>query len=108
ESSQTLTVTSVSNALNGSVSLSSGQVTFTPLVPYTGPASFTYQVCDSGTTAGVADPKCATATVNVTVTDTTPPAMSNLTLSSTLLWPPNHQMVDISVAYTVSDLGDPA
>jgi hypothetical protein len=34
---------------------------------YNGPASFTYQVCDNGTTNGAPDSKCATATVNVTV-----------------------------------------
>jgi hypothetical protein len=44
-----------------------GQVTYTPEADYHGPASFTYQVCDNGTTEGSADPKCATATVNVTV-----------------------------------------
>ena len=56
----------------------------------------------------MSDPQCSSGTVNVTVPDTTPPAMSNLPLSSTQLWPPNHQMVDISVAYSASDLGDPA
>jgi DNA/RNA non-specific endonuclease/Big-like domain-containing protein len=103
ESSQTLTVTSVTGA-----TLSGGQITFTPPVPYAGPASFTYQVCDNGTTAGVADPKCATATVNVTVGDTTPPAISDLAFSPSVIWPPNRQMVPVTVDFTVSDLGDPA
>lgn len=108
ESSQTLSVTSVSNATHGVVSLSSGQIAFTPDVPYSGPASFTYQVCDNGTTAGAADPQCTTATVNITVADTTAPSISTLTLSATQLWPPNHQLVSINVDYTATDSGDPA
>ena len=56
----TLTITSVQNAVNGSVALTSGNVVFTPTVNFNGAASFTYTVSDShgGT---------ATATVNVTV-----------------------------------------
>jgi hypothetical protein len=69
ESSQTLTVSSVTVTVNthGTVSLSSGQVIYTPAGNYNGPASFEYEVCDDGTTAGAPDSKCATATVNVTV-----------------------------------------
>jgi endonuclease G len=69
ESSQTLTVTAVNATADthGTVSLSSGQVTYTPTPLYSGNASFTYQVCDNGTTAGVTDSQCAVATVNVTV-----------------------------------------
>jgi DNA/RNA endonuclease G (NUC1) len=69
ESSQTLTVSSVTPTANthGTVSLSSGMVTYTPAAGYSGPASFTYSVCDDGVTVGLADPKCTTATVNVAV-----------------------------------------
>jgi DNA/RNA endonuclease G, NUC1 len=69
EAGQTLTVTSVTPTVNthGTATLSSGQVTYTPAVGYVGPASFTYSVCDNGTTAGSADTQCTTATVNVTV-----------------------------------------
>jgi DNA/RNA endonuclease G (NUC1) len=69
ESSQTLTVTTVTSGANthGTVSLASGTVTYTPAANYNGAASFTYTVCDDGTTNGSPDPKCATATVNVTV-----------------------------------------
>ena len=57
----TLTVLSVQGAVNGTVSLAAGNVTFTPTANYFGPASFTYTVSDgNGGTA--------TATVNVTVT----------------------------------------
>ena len=69
ESGQTLTVTSVTGTADthGSVSLNSGTVTYTPDVSYSGPASFTYHVCDNGTTAGVSDAQCTDATVNITI-----------------------------------------
>jgi DNA/RNA endonuclease G (NUC1)/fibronectin type 3 domain-containing protein len=74
ESTQTLTVTAVTATAttNGVVSLSSGTVSYTSTAGYSGPASFTYTVCDNGVTAGLSDPRCADGTVNVTVT--TPPA----------------------------------
>jgi len=69
ENVQVLTVTSVSTTADthGTVSLSSGTITYSPDQNYNGPASFTYQVCDNGTTNGAADSKCTTGTVNVTV-----------------------------------------
>lgn len=69
ESSQTLTVSSVSSTANtnGTVSLNAGVVTYTPAANFHGPASFTYQVCDNGVTGGLSDSKCATATVSVDV-----------------------------------------
>jgi large repetitive protein len=73
ESGQTLTVTSVQGAVNGSVSLASGQVTFAPDPDFNGAASFTYTVIDNGTTNGAADPKTDTATVNVTVSEINDP-----------------------------------
>lgn len=57
---QTLTITSVGGAVNGTVSLSGGTVTFTPDTGHVGAASFTYVVSDG---AGGTD----TATVNLTV-----------------------------------------
>jgi hypothetical protein len=55
-----LTLTSVQGALNGTVSLVNGTVTFTPIANYNGPASFTYTVSDgNGGTS--------TATVNLSI-----------------------------------------
>ena len=55
-----LTLTSVQGALNGTVSLVNGSVTFTPIANYNGPASFTYTVSDeNGGTS--------TATVNLSI-----------------------------------------
>jgi DNA/RNA endonuclease G (NUC1) len=80
ESSQTLTVSSVTATAttHGTVSLTSGQITYTPATGYTGAASFTYSVCDNGTTAGSSDPLCASATVllNVTVPPNTAPTLN--------------------------------
>jgi DNA/RNA endonuclease G (NUC1) len=69
ESSQVLTVTTVAPTGNthGTVSLSAGQVTYTPASNYGGPASFTYTVCDDGVTGNSFDSLCTAATVNVTV-----------------------------------------
>src|SRR6185369_17551158 len=69
EAAQVLTVTSVTETgdTHGTVTLSSGTITYSPALNYNGPASFEYQVCDNGTTNGAPDAKCATATVNVTV-----------------------------------------
>jgi len=71
EGSQTLTVDSVISTPNthGSINLSAGQITYTPSANYNGPASFDYHMCDDGTTNGVADPKCAIGSVNVSVTE---------------------------------------
>ena len=80
ESAQTLTVTSVTATANthGSVVLSSGTVTYSPDPDYNGPASFSYHVCDNGITAGLSDPRCADATVNVTVNPVNdPPTAAN-------------------------------
>jgi len=202
ESGQTLTVTGVTSTADthGTLTLIGGQVTYAPEANYNGAASFSYQVCDNGITAGLSDALCATATVNVmvnpvndpptlapignktvevgntlaftavgsdidsptltyslgatapagatisaatgaftwtpsavqagltftfdvivsdgllaastpvavNVTDTSPPAISNYSLSATELWPANHQMVDVTVAYNVFDFGDTA
>src|SRR5205085_4000616 len=69
ESSQTLTVTQVTSTAttHGTVSLNSGSVTYSPDLNFSGNASFTYNVCDNGTTAGASAALCATGTVNVTV-----------------------------------------
>jgi endonuclease G len=69
ENVQVLTVTTVSSTADthGTVSLWSGTITYSPAQNYNGPASFTYQACDNGTTNGAPDPKCATGTVNITV-----------------------------------------
>lgn len=68
ESGQTLSITGVSGAVNGTVSLNSttGIVTFTPAANFTGNASFQYTVQDSGPTGGTnVNSALGTVTVNV-------------------------------------------
>jgi hypothetical protein len=50
----------------------------------------------------------ATGSFNVTVQDTTPPTVVSTTPSPTSLWPPNHQMVAVSVAVISTDTVDPS
>jgi N-acetylneuraminic acid mutarotase len=45
---------------------------------------------------------------SLTVTDTRPPVIEEVTPSQASLWPPNHQMVPITIAVSVSDNADPA
>lgn len=108
ENSQTLTLASVTAGTHGTVALANGQATFTPEQYFVGAASFTYSVCDNGTTAGQPDPKCSTGTVGVNVVDTAAPTISALSVDAKQLWPANHQMIDVNVAYTATDSGDPS
>lgn len=83
EAGQALTVTSVTATANtnGTVTLNNGTITYTPAAFFSGPASFSYQVCDNGTSNGLPDSKCATATVNVTVVYVnSPPTITGATI----------------------------
>ena len=45
----------------------------------------------------------------VTVADQTPPVISNASVDKPTLWPPNHQMIEVTVNYTTTDnCGGPA
>jgi YD repeat-containing protein len=69
ESTQTLTLTDVSatSDTQGSVSVAGGMVTYIPDLGFAGVATFTYTVCDNGTTAGAPDPRCSEGVVTVVV-----------------------------------------
>jgi VCBS repeat-containing protein len=83
ESGQTLTITGVTNAVGGAVSIVSGHIEFTPSANFNGTASFDYTVTDNGTTNGAPDPKSAVAHASFTVTEVNdPPVPVNDTLSS--------------------------
>lgn len=43
----------------------------------------------------------------VTVKDTTPPTVSSITATPNVLWPPNHEMIDVTVTVVATDLVDP-
>jgi|GEM_PF-649418 len=100
------------NLLPGSVSVLSspsngaladngnGSFTYTPAADFSGVDSFTYEVCDS-------DGVCASATVNITVTQINDaPVCTNVTPSVTTLWPPNHQFVPVTVSGATDIEGD--
>jgi hypothetical protein len=42
-------------------------------------------------------------TATVTVTDTTPPTISDVAVTPNVLWPPNNKMVEVTVNYTATD-----
>jgi large repetitive protein len=73
ESGQSLQVTKVTPgaAMHGTLSWTNGTITYVPDKDYfnegVGVVHFAYEVCDHGTTNGVASPKCATAEVQITV-----------------------------------------
>jgi hypothetical protein len=70
ESDQALIVSSVSNAVGGSVSISGTNVLFTPAADFNGPASFSYVAQDNGLTDGANDfLTSAPVTVSFTVTE---------------------------------------
>lgn len=50
----------------------------------------------------------ASCSTTVTVVDTTPPAIQGASASPNVLWPPNHQMVAVTVNAVVSDNCGPA
>lgn len=97
ESGQTLTVTAVGNAVDGTVALSGSTVTFTPAPGFTGAADFTYTIEDNGTTGGQPDPLTATATVTVNVT---PPV--SVATSTTVVGVPNPSVFGQPVSFTAT------
>jgi len=50
----------------------------------------------------------ASCSSTITVVDTTPPVISNVSASPDVLWPPNHKMVDVTVHATATDTCGPA
>jgi len=77
-------------------------------VTYTPPAGAT---CDHasgaffnvGTTTVTCTAGALSCNFEVTVTDDEAPSLGAITASATTLWPPNHQMVDVTVNYSATD-----
>ena len=69
EAGQALAVTAVAAGADthGTVTLADGTITYTPDAGFAGTATFTYTVCDNGTTDAAPDPRCAASTGTVTV-----------------------------------------
>ncbi|MFC3115100.1 retention module-containing protein [Cellvibrio fontiphilus] len=68
----TLSILSVQDPVNGSVSIVGGNAVFTPTAGYSGPASFTYSVSD-----GQGGTATATVNINVTAVNTPPDAIND-------------------------------
>ncbi len=77
-----------------------------PAITHDGPPVFPLGTTVVTFTATDASGNDATCTASVTVEDTTPPTI-DVTLSQTMLWPPNHKMVDITAIVEVEDICDP-
>jgi len=89
EVGQNITINSVSNAVNGTVSIQGTNVLFTPNPNFYGGATFKYTIIDDGTTNGAPDPRgslLATVNINVTPVPDTPsvtPATTNEDVQTT-------------------------
>ncbi len=44
-----------------------------------------------------------TCSTTVTVLDTTPPSLSQVSASPSVLWPPNHKLIGVAIHYTAAD-----
>jgi VCBS repeat-containing protein len=83
---------------HGSLTLNSdGSFAYVPNPGFVCQDSFTYKAND-----GTADSNAAT--VSITVNDTQGPAI-NVSTSKTMLWPPNHDLVDVGLTFSATDNG---
>jgi CSLREA domain-containing protein len=93
----TLTITAVTQGTHGTVGNNTTSVSYTANANFVGTDSFTYTVDDCH---GHTD----TATVSVTVSDTTPPVVA-VSTGTSMLWPPNHQLENVGLAVNATDNG---
>lgn len=68
------------------------------------PLGTTTVVCTASDTRG----NDASNAFDVTVQDTTPPVITNISATPNSLWPPNHRMAPIAISATAVDAVDPA
>jgi CSLREA domain-containing protein len=91
----TLTITAVTQGAHGSVVNNGTNVAYTPNANFFGSDSFTYTISDGH---GGSD----SATVTVTVKDSIPPVIT-LHVTTGLLWPPNHDLVNVGLSVSITD-----
>ena len=88
----------VSGPSHGSLVLhANGSFTYTPNPGFACVDSFQYKAND-----GTADSNVATVTI--TVNDTQGPSIS-ISTSAAMLWPPNHDLIDVGLAFSATDNG---
>jgi hypothetical protein len=70
------------------------------------PFSGLYQLGTNVVTVSATDglDAAVSCSANVVVVDTTPPVITSASLSTNVLWPPNHKMVPVQVSITATDL----
>lgn len=97
---QTLSITGASNPSNGTVSYnaSTQTVTFTPNANYTGTASFTYSIADTG--GGT-----ASATASLLVNDPTTASLFNPTTAPSIVTVNDPSAVELGMKFTSSQNG---
>ena len=74
------------------------------------PSGSTFPVGPNNVVCTVTDAQTNQASCNFTimVVDTEPPVIANATVNKSVLWPPNHKMVEVMVPYDDSDNCDQA
>lgn len=93
-----LTATLVGDVSNGTLVLNAdGSFTYEPDPGFVGDDTFTYNASD-----GTDDSN--TVTVTIHVADTQGPVIT-ISLAKDLLWPPNHNLIDVGLSYSTSDNG---
>ena len=93
-----LTAALVSGPSHGSLTFhADGSFSYTPVSGFACHDSFTYKAND-----GFADSNVAT--VSITVNDTAAPAIS-VSTSTAMLWPPNHDLINVGLAFSATDNG---
>jgi Bacterial Ig domain len=93
-----LTATLVSDVSSGTLVLNvDGSFTYEPDPGFVGGDTFTYNASD-----GTDDSN--TATVTIHVADTQGPEIT-ISLAKDLLWPPNHNLIQVGLSYSTSDNG---
>jgi hypothetical protein len=92
-----LVISAVTQGSNGAVTHNGAAVFYTPGLNFQGTDTFTYTIDDG---QGGAD----TASVTVTVADTTPPQLT-ASVGTASLWPPNHQLENVGLTVSASDNG---
>ncbi len=88
------------NTLPASGTGAAMNVTFTATLPL-GTNTLAVMVTDSATNT-------TSCSSQITVVDTTPPVISNVSATPNVLWPPNHKMIDVTLHATTTDTCGPA
>jgi hypothetical protein len=79
-----------------------------PVITSNAPAVFPLGTTTVTFTATDASGNSSSGTTTVTVIDTTPPDISSVNANPSILWSPNHKMVPVTVAVSVTDICDAA